>query len=78
MLDLVRAVPKPPGKPPDQKDPILIPRGGTVMDMAKVIHRELGEKLKRARVWRCADHPEGTWVARDHPVADGEIFELDM
>jgi ribosome-interacting GTPase 1 len=77
MLDLVRAVPKPPGKPPDHEDPILLPRGSTVTDMARAIHGELADHLKRARVWGCADHAEGQWVSRDHVVADGEIFELD-
>jgi hypothetical protein len=76
-LDLVRAVPKPPGKPADHEDPILLARGSTVVDMARVIHGDLAEHLKRARVWGCADHAEGQWVARDHVVADGEIFELE-
>jgi ribosome-interacting GTPase 1 len=78
MLDLVRAVPKPPGKPPDYEDPILLPRGSTVTEMAHAIHRELAEKLKRARIWRSSDHPEGTWVSREHVVVDGEVFELDL
>jgi len=76
LLDLVRAVPKPPGQPADHEDPILLPRGSTVVDMARQIHGELAERLKRARVWGCVDHAEGQWVARDHVVADGEIFEL--
>ncbi|MHC4547793.1 MAG: GTPase [Planctomycetota bacterium] len=77
LLDLVRAIPKPPGKLPDHDDPILLPRGSTVVDMARAIHGELAENLKRARVWGCADHAEGQWISRDHVVADGEIFELE-
>ena len=77
LLDVVRAIPKPPGKPPDSEDPILLPRGSTVLDMARNIHGELAEHLKRARVWGCADHAPGQWVSRDHVIADGEIFELE-
>jgi small GTP-binding protein len=77
ILDLVRAIPKPPGKPPDYEDPILLHRGSTVADMARAIHKELEQQLKRARVWSSPDHAEGTWVARDHVVSDGEIFELE-
>ena len=77
LLDLVRAVPKPPGKPPDHNDPILLSRGSTVLDMARTIHGELAEHLRRARVWGCADHAEGQWVSRDHVIVDGEIFELE-
>ena len=76
-LDLVRAVPKPPGKPPDDKGPILLPRGSTVVDMARVIHRDLVGTLRRARIWRSPGHAEGTWVSRTHVVQDGEVFELD-
>ncbi|MDH3592294.1 MAG: 50S ribosome-binding GTPase [Planctomycetota bacterium] len=77
MLDVVRAVPKPPGKPPDEDDPILLPRGSTVLDMARSIHGELADHLKRARVWHCKDHAEGQWVSRAHVIEDGEIFELE-
>jgi len=77
MLDLVRAIPKPPGKPPDYDGPILLRRGGTVIDMARVIHAELAEHLKRARVWKSPDHADGAFVARDHVVADMEVIELE-
>jgi len=77
LLDLVRAIPKPPGKPPDFDDPILLRRGGTVIDMARVIHAELAERLKRARVWQSPDHADGAFVARDHVVADMEVIELE-
>jgi small GTP-binding protein len=77
LLELVRAVPKPPGQEPDYGDPILLPRGSTVLDMARHIHGDLAEHLKRARVWNCGDHADGAWIGRDHVVADGEIFELE-
>jgi len=77
MLDLVRAIPRPPHGEPDHDAPILLPRGSSVVDMATAIHRELGEGLRRARIWNCADHADGAWVARDHVIADLEIFELD-
>jgi small GTP-binding protein len=76
MLDLVRAIPKPPHQPPDYEDPILLPRGGTVQDMARVIHRDLATSFKQARVWGCADHADGQWIGADHVVEDGEIFEF--
>jgi len=77
LLDLVRAIPKPPHEAPDYHDPILLHRGATVMDMARVIHREMAEELKRARVWNCADHADGQCIGRDHVVADMEVFELE-
>jgi ribosome-interacting GTPase 1 len=78
LLDVVRAIPKPPGKPPDQDEPIILPRGSTVLDVARVIHRELADRFKRARVWNSPDHAEGQWVSRDHVVQDLEVFELEV
>jgi ribosome-interacting GTPase 1 len=76
LLDVVRAVPKPPGKPADQADPIVLPRGSTVFDMARCVHREFAERIERARVWHSVDHVDGQWVGRDHVLADLEIVEL--
>lgn len=75
-LELVRAVPKPHGKRPDYDDPILLPRGSTLFDMARSIHGDLAEHLARARIWDSRDHADGLWVARDHVIEDGEVFEL--
>jgi small GTP-binding protein len=76
LLDLVRAIPKPPHEDPDYDDPVLLPRGSTVLDMARVIHRELVDELKEIRVWNCSDHADGQWIGADHEIADLEVFEL--
>ena len=69
------AIPKPPGKPADYEDPILLPRGSTVLDMARAIHRDLPDQFKRARQWH--DGRAGAWAARDHVVEDMEVLELE-
>jgi ribosome-interacting GTPase 1 len=76
MLDLVRAIPKPPHEDPDYDDPVLLPRGSTVLDLARVIHRDLVHELKEVRVWNCADHADGQWIGADHRITDMEVFEL--
>ncbi|MBK8978640.1 MAG: 50S ribosome-binding GTPase [Planctomycetes bacterium] len=76
LLDVIRAVPKPPGRPADDADPIVLRRGSTVLDMARVVHRELAERIEKARVWHSADHADGQWVGRDHVLADLEVVEL--
>ncbi|MBP8912809.1 MAG: 50S ribosome-binding GTPase, partial [Phycisphaerae bacterium] len=50
-LNILRIYAKPPGKPADMEDPFTVPAGSTVQDLARVIHRELAEKLKSARIW---------------------------
>ena len=51
QLKIIRVYAKPPGKKPDMNEPFTIPEGSTVLDLARMIHRELAEKLKTARIW---------------------------
>jgi hypothetical protein len=75
LLDIVRVYAKKPGKEPDMKDPFTLPRGSIVTDLAKVIHRELAEKLRSARAWGCAVH-DGQNVHRTYELNDKDIIEL--
>ncbi len=76
LLDIVRVYAKRPGKPVDMKDPFTLPRGSTVTDLAKLVHRELAEKLKSARAWGVEGIHDGQNVHRDHVLSDKEIIEL--
>jgi ribosome-interacting GTPase 1 len=73
-LGIVRVYTKAPGKPADHGRPFTLRRGQTVADVARLVHRELAEKVKFARLWN-ATH-EGQHVGRDHVVADGDVVEL--
>ncbi len=75
LLDLIRIYAKKPGKKPDMNDPFTLPRGSTVMDLAKSIHRELAEKLKSAKAWG-ANVRDGQNVHRTYQPADKDIIEL--
>jgi ribosome-interacting GTPase 1 len=74
-LDLVRVYTKKPGQKFETGAPFVLPAGSTVMDAAPVIHKELAEKMKFARVWGSGKH-QGVSVARDHVLADGDILEI--
>jgi ribosome-interacting GTPase 1 len=75
LLKIIRIYAKPPGKPPDMKEPFTLPIGSTVMDLAKHIHRELADKLKTARAWGTAVY-DGQSVQRTHILHDKDIIEL--
>jgi uncharacterized protein len=75
LLNIIRVYAKPPGKEPDMKAPFTIPVGSTVMDLATLIHRDLAEKLKTARIWGNDVHP-GQNVHRTHELHDKDIIEL--
>jgi len=75
LLGIIRIYAKPPGKKPDMNEPFTIPAGSTVLDLARVIHRELAEKLKHARIWGTNVY-EGQSVQRNHVLNDKDIVEL--
>ena len=74
-LGVVRAYTKRPGKPGEFVDPFSLPAGGTVEDLACLVHREMAEKLKFARIWGSSAH-EGQSVGKDHQLADRDMVEL--
>lgn len=75
-LDIVRVYAKKPGKPVEKKDPFTLPNGSTVLDLARLVHRELAEKLKTARAWDSPNVHDGQNVHRTHVLTDKEIIEL--
>jgi ribosome-interacting GTPase 1 len=77
MLDIIRVYPKPPGKQPDMQNPVILPKGSTVEDLAEEIHKDFVEKLKYARVWGSAKF-QGQRVFKDHVLEDGDIVELHI
>ncbi len=82
MLELVRVYTKPPGKRADLTAPYVLKRGQTVIDAARMVHKDFAENLKFARLYRAGHaagghhQPEGMMVERAHLVEDGDILEL--
>jgi ribosome-interacting GTPase 1 len=74
-LGIVRVFTKAPGRPPDTGKPYTVTRGATVLDVARLIHREMADGLKFAKVWGSGQF-DGQQVGVDHPVADGDVVEL--
>jgi small GTP-binding protein len=80
MLELVRVYTKRPGKKADLKLPYVLHRGQTVIDAARLVHKDFAENLKFARLCRAdqGSTPQGMMVERSHAVEDGDIFEFHM
>jgi uncharacterized protein len=77
-LDVVRVYSKlPTAKEPDRDRPFTIQRGGTLLEMAGMVHKDFFEKLKFARVWGAAVH-DGTQVKGDYVLHDKDVVELHM
>lgn len=75
-MDVVRVYSKlPAAKEPDRDRPFTIRRGGTLIEMAGLVHKDFAEGLKFARVWGSAVHP-GTQVKGDYVLHDQDVVEL--
>lgn len=75
-LDVVRVYAKSPkAKEPDRERPFTVKRGGTVLDVAAQIHRDMVETFKFARIWGHGVH-DGTPVKGDHVVHDRDVVEI--
>ena len=75
-LGVVRVYSKVPGKSADTDRPFTVRRGDTVIDVAKLVHKDVAATLRFARVWGESGQFAGQQVGPDHPVADGDIIEL--
>jgi len=75
LLARVRVYSKEPGKPTDWQKPFVLPSGSTVADLARLIHRELPDKMKFARLWGHSRN-EGQKVHKNDVLCDGDIVEI--
>jgi len=74
-LEVVRVYTKVPGRRADDQRPYTVRRGDTVLDVARLVHKEIAESLKFARVWGSGQF-DGQQVGADHAVQDGDVIEL--
>ncbi|MDM7914236.1 MAG: TGS domain-containing protein, partial [Candidatus Eisenbacteria bacterium] len=74
-LDVLRVYTKEPGKKPDLGRPFVLRRGATVLDLATIIHKDVGASFRFARVWGSAKF-EGQQVERDHVLRDRDVVEI--
>ena len=76
-LGVIRVYTKIPGKPADRSHPFTVPIGSTVLNLARVIHRDFEQSLKFAKAWRSGTF-EGQTVRRDHELQDADVVELHV
>ena len=77
-LAIARVYTKTPGRPPDMGTPFTVHTGGTVHDVARLIHKDFARSLKYAKLWGRSGQFSGQQVGREHPVRDGDIIEIHL
>jgi ribosome-interacting GTPase 1 len=75
LLGSIRVYTKQPGHEADLAKPFTLPVGSTVEDLARLIHRELPEKMKFARLWGHARF-DGQQVHRTEQLRDKDVVEI--
>ncbi|HET7830571.1 MAG TPA: GTPase [Candidatus Limnocylindrales bacterium] len=58
------------------EEPLALPPGSTVANVADLVHHELAAAAAGARVWGPSARFEGQRVGRDHEVKDGDVVEI--
>jgi ribosome-interacting GTPase 1 len=77
-LEIVRVYTKAPGKKAEFGTPFLVHRGGTVLDAARLVHKDFAENFKFARLFHTGGAHDGLMVERTHVVEDGDILEFHI
>ena len=77
-LAIARVYTKTPGRAPDMGTPFTVRTGGTVHDVARLIHKDFARSVKYAKLWGRSGQFGGQQVGRDHLVNDGDIIEIHL
>lgn len=76
-LEIVRVYTKTPGRPPEMDRPFTVRRGATVLDVARLVHKDIAGSLKYARAWGSGVF-DGQQIGPEHRLADADVVELHM
>ena len=77
QLEVVRVYTKAPGKPAEMDRPFTLRAGSSVLDVARLVHKDIAGSLRYARAWG-ENVFDGQQVGPEHMVVDGDIVELHM
>lgn len=76
-LDVVRVYTKlPTKKEADFDKPFTLKRGGTLLEVAELVHRDMATNFKYARVWGTGVLAPGTQMKGDYIVHDKDVVEI--
>jgi ribosome-interacting GTPase 1 len=75
LLNIIRIYSKIPGKEVDHSVPFVLPKGSSVEEMARLVHKDFTRKLKFARIWGSGKF-SGQRVNMGFTLSDGDVVEL--
>ncbi len=75
-LRFIRIYVKPPGRPPDRDEPVILRRGDRVGDLLKRLPEDLERGFRAAQVWGPSARFPGQTVGREHLLADEDVITV--
>jgi small GTP-binding protein len=75
-LRFIRIYVKPPGRPPDRDEPVILRQGDTVGELLRRLPTDLQSGFRAAQVWGKSARFPGQTVGRDHPLADEDVVTV--
>ena len=75
-LRFIRIYVKPPGRPPDREEPVILRMGDSVAGLLRKLPGDLDRAFKAAQVWGRSARFPGQTVGRDHVLADEDIVTV--
>jgi len=75
-LRFIRIYVKPPGRPPDREEPVILRAGDSVAGLLKKLPGELDRGFKAAQIWGRSARFPGQTVGREHVLADEDVVTV--
>ncbi len=75
LLDKILVYTKRPGQEPDMNKPIALEKGSTLLELARIVHKDFAKNLKFARVWGSTKFP-GQRVGPDYILKNRDVVEI--
>jgi len=75
-LDVIRIYLKPQGGKPDYKEPLIMPRGSSIENVAKSLHSSFVKKFRYAQIWGDSAKHKGQRKGLDHILKDKDVLSI--
>lgn len=76
-LNKVIVFTKKPGQKVQKEEPLVLDKGETVLDAAKIIHKTIYKNLKSAKVWGSTKYP-GQTVSKNYILENQDVVEFNV
>jgi ribosome-interacting GTPase 1 len=75
-LRFLRIYVKPPGRPPDREEPVILGTGSTISDLVRRLPGDLQRTFRAAQIWGPSARFPGQTVGRNHVLQDEDVVTV--